>query len=103
MEILALLVVAQLSGSAVAPAPVSPAARCRQLISFYDRYGVGRSNNSDGRRNHTRIGAEFDCERGDFQKGIAIMEDLIRKKAFTVPPPAQPETVPPLESPEYGV
>ncbi|GEP55563.1 hypothetical protein [Reyranella soli] len=98
MEIVALLVAAQL-----AQATVSPAARCRQLISFYDRYGVGRSNNSDGRRNHTRIGAEIDCERGDFQKGIAIMEDLIRKKAFTVPPPAQPETVPPLEAPEYGV
>ena len=31
------------------------------------------------------------------------MEDLLRKKAFTVPPPALPETVPPLESPEYGV
>ena len=72
-------------------------------MSFYDRYGVGRSNNSDGRRNHTRIAAEHHCQRGDFQKGIAIMEDLLRKKAFTVPPPAQPETVPPLESPEYGV
>ncbi|MBI2739338.1 MAG: hypothetical protein HYX38_22690 [Rhodospirillales bacterium] len=98
MEIVALLVAAQL-----AQATVSPAARCRQLISFYDRYGVGRSNNSDGRRNHTRIGAEIDCERGDFQKGIAIMEDLLRNKAFSVPAPAQPETVPPLESPEYGV
>ena len=32
-----------------------------------------------------------------------MMEDLLRKKAFTVPPPAQPETVPPLEAPEYGV
>jgi hypothetical protein len=31
------------------------------------------------------------------------MEDLLRKKAFTVPPPAQPETVAPLEAPEYGV
>jgi hypothetical protein len=31
------------------------------------------------------------------------MEDLLRNKAFTVPPPAQPETVPPLEAPEYGV
>ena len=97
MEIVALLVAAQL-----AQATVSPAARCAQLISFYDRYGVSRSNNSDGRRNHTRIAAEFDCERGDYQKGIAIMEDLLRKKAFTVPAPAPPVTVPPLESPEYG-
>lgn len=98
MEIVALLVAAQL-----AQATVDPAARCRQLIAFYDRFGVGRSLNSDGRRNHTRMGAEIDCQRGDFQKGIAIMEELIRQKAFTVPPPAQPETVPPLESPEYGV
>lgn len=33
-------------------------ARCSQLISYYDRFGVGRSNNSDGRRNHTRIGVQ---------------------------------------------
>ena len=77
------------------------AERCRQLISFYDRYGVGRSNNSDGRRNHTRIGAEFDCQRGQYEKGIAIMEDLLRKKAFAVPPPR--ESVPALEAPEYGI
>ena len=68
-----------------------------------DRYGVGRSTNSDGRRNHTRIAAELDCQRGDYQKGIAALEDLLRRKAFTVPPPAVPDTVPPLESPEYGV
>src|SRR3954452_8811293 len=98
MEIVALLVAAQL-----AQATVSPAARCAQLVSYYDRYGVGRSNNSDGRRNHTRILAEFYCQEGNTQKGIAMMEALLRKKAFTVPPPAQPETVPPLEAPEYGV
>ena len=98
MEIVALLVAAQL-----AQATVSPAARCAQLVAFYDRYGVGRSTNSDGRRNHTRMAAELDCQRGDYQKGIAAMEDLLRRKAFAVPPPAQPETVPPLEAPEYGV
>ena len=98
MEIVALLVAAQL-----AQATVSPAARCAQLVSYYDRYGVGRSNNSDGRRNHTRILAEHYCLEGNFDRGIAIMEDLLRNKAFTVPPTAQPETVPPLESPEYGV
>src|SRR5262245_9492807 len=102
MEIVTLLVAVQLAQATVTPATVSPAARCRQLVAFYDRYGVGRSNNSDGRRNHTRKAAEFYCQQGDFQKGIAIMEDLLRKKAFTVPPPAVPETVPPLESPEYG-
>jgi hypothetical protein len=98
MEIVALLVAAQL-----AQATVNPAVRCAQLVAFYDRYGVGRSTNSDGRRNHTRVAAELDCQRGDYRKGIATMEDLLRRKAFAVPPPAQPETVPPLESPEYGV
>ena len=97
MEIVALLVAAQL-----AQATVSPAARCAQLIAYYDRYAVGRSNDSDGRRNHTRIAAEFDCQRGDFQKGIAIMEEQLRRRGFTVPTPAPPITVPPLESPEYG-
>ena len=102
MEIIALLVAAQISGPALAQADVSLASRCAQLVAFYDRYGAGRSNNSDGRRNHTRIAAEFDCQRGDYQKGIAIMEDLLRKKGFAVPAPAAPITVPPLESPEYG-
>jgi hypothetical protein len=97
MEIVALLVAVQL-----AQATVSPASRCAQLIAFYDRYAVGRSNDSDGRRNHTRIGAEFDCQRGDYQKGIAIMQDQLRRRGFAVPAPAAPVTVPPLESPEYG-
>ena len=97
MEIIALVVAAQL-----AQATVGPAARCAQLVAFYDRYGASRSNNSDGRRNHTRILAELYCLEGNYQEGIAIMEDLLRKKAFTVPPPAEPETVPPLEAPEYG-
>jgi hypothetical protein len=77
------------------------AARCAQLVAFYDYYGRSRSNNSDGARNHTRIAANLDCERGLYEKGIAIMEDLLRKKAFDVPPPNY--AVPPLESPEYGV
>lgn len=98
MEIVTLLVAAQL-----AQATVDPAARCRQLVAFYDRYGVGRSLNSDGRRNHMRILADLYCQEGNTEKGIAMMEKLLRDKAFTVPPPAQPETVPPLESPEYGV
>ena len=95
MEIVSLLVAVQL-----AQATVSPAARCAQLVAYYDRYGVGRSTNSDGRRNHTRIAAELDCQRGDYQKGIATMEALLRRKAFTVPPPAVPETVAPLEAPD---
>ncbi|MGH8431685.1 MAG: hypothetical protein ACREUF_14915, partial [Solimonas sp.] len=57
-----------------------------QLVSFYDRYGVSRGENWDGARNHTRIGAAIDCERGDYAKGIATMEALLKRKAFDVPP-----------------
>lgn len=61
-------------------------ARCRQLISYFDRYGLTRSSHSDGRRNLTRIGAEVDCRNGQYAKGIAAMETLMRNKNFTVPP-----------------
>lgn len=64
-------------------------ARCAQLVAYYDRYGVSRSTNSDGRRNHTRIGAEIDCERGLYAEGISAMEDLLKRKKIT-PPPAGP-------------
>jgi hypothetical protein len=61
-------------------------ARCDQLISYYDRYGAGRSENSDGARNPTRMGAGIDCERGQYNAGITAMETLLRSKAFDVPP-----------------
>lgn len=69
-------------------------ARCSQLIAYYDYYGVSRSNNSDGRRNHTRIGAEIDCTRGFYAEGISTMEKLLRRKKFTSPDlglPNEPE------------
>ena len=61
-----------------------PKERCAQLIAFFDRYGASRTENSDGRRNHTRIGAEIDCKRGRYQEGIMAMEDLLRRKKFDV-------------------
>ena len=63
-------------------------AYCEQLISFFDRYGASRTENSDGRRNHVRIGAEIDCEEGDQQQGVAAMIDLLEGKRFEVPPPS---------------
>jgi hypothetical protein len=63
-----------------------PKARCDQLISYYDRYGgTGRSENSDGVRNHTRIGAAIDCQNGRYEKGISAMEALLKQKGFDVP------------------
>jgi hypothetical protein len=66
-------------------------ARCRQLIAYYDRYGLTRSAHSDGRRNLTRLGAEVDCRNGLYAEGIAAMEKLMRNKNFTVPPQAPDE------------
>lgn len=59
--------------------------RCAQEIAFFDRYGASRSENSDGQRNHIRIGAEIDCQRGRYKEGITAMEDLLRRKKFDVP------------------
>jgi len=60
--------------------------RCSQLIAYFDRWGATRSAHTDGRRNHTRLGAEIDCNNGLYAKGIAEMETLLRNKKFTVPP-----------------
>jgi len=60
-------------------------ARCDQLTSYFDRYGAGRSENSDGARNHTRIAAGAECEQGHYAEGIADMEALLKRKAFDVP------------------
>ena len=61
--------------------------RCTQLVAYFDRYGgTGRSEDSDGVRNHTRIGAAIDCERGQYDKGISAMEALLKRKHYDVPP-----------------
>jgi hypothetical protein len=69
------------------PAPTHDSkARCDQLISYFDRYaGTGRSENSDGQRNHARIGAGIDCQNGQYDKGISEMEALLKNKGFDVP------------------
>lgn len=72
--------------SAAVPGNADLKARCNQLISMYDRYGASRSENSDGARNHTRIGAEVDCQQGRYDQGIAEMETLLKHKHFDVPP-----------------
>jgi hypothetical protein len=75
------------AGSALGQTDADPKARCDQLVAYYDYYNVSRSENSDGRRNHTRIGAEIDCGRGNYEVGIEAMERLLANKAFTVPQP----------------
>ena len=82
----AMFVAAGVANPTFAQAPSDLKARCDQLTSYYDRYGVSRSENSDGARNHTRISAGFDCANGNYEAGIASMEALIRNKHFDVPP-----------------
>ena len=74
--------------SATAPGNADLKARCDQLISMYDRYGASRSENSDGARNHTRIGAGVDCANGHAAEGVAAMEELLKDKKLDAPPPS---------------
>ena len=61
-------------------------ARCDQLIAYFDRYGSGRGEHSDGARNMTRLAARIDCDRGQYEQGVKAMEDLLRRKKLAVPP-----------------
>lgn len=66
----------------------SPKARCKQLIDYFDYYGQSRGEGvSDGARNMDRIGAGIDCDRGNYEQGIAMMETLLRNKRMGVPRP----------------
>ena len=62
-------------------------ARCAQLTSYYDYYAARGSFESDGYRNHTRIRALMDCERGHYEAGIKAMEALMARKHMSVPRP----------------
>ena len=77
---------ADTAGRALAQTTSDPKVRCAELIEYYDRYGASRSENSDGARNMTRIGAGIDCNRGRYDQGIKTMEDLLPQKKLTVPP-----------------
>ncbi|GEP57185.1 hypothetical protein [Reyranella soli] len=68
--------------------------RCSQLVAFFDYYGVSRGENSDGARNHTRIGAVIECERTQYRTGIDTMAGLLNRKAFTIPKPGTPAVEP---------
>jgi hypothetical protein len=75
--------------------------RCAQLVAFFDRYGVSRGENSDGPRNHTRIGAVIECERTNYRTGIDTMAALLVRKAFEVPKPGTPAVEPQdIEAPD---
>ena len=61
--------------------------RCDQLAAYYDRYGGGRV--SEGRMPVGRIERELGydaCRKGDFARGVQLLEEAIRKTGFNVPP-----------------
>jgi len=62
--------------------------RCKQLIGYYDYYAADRASEAfDGARNHTRISASIDCERGNYEAGIKTIEALMTRKHMPVPRP----------------
>jgi hypothetical protein len=81
-----LFAAAALASPAFAQSQSDLKARCDQLVSYYDRYGASRSENTDGARNLTRMGAGIDCDHGRYNDGITAMEALLRSKKFDVPP-----------------
>jgi hypothetical protein len=79
--------------------PSALKARCSQLFAYYDWYGASRSENSDGARNHTRMRAAMECGDGNYQEGIAMMEGLLRRKKFDVPPASLAQVPEPAKPP----
>lgn len=84
-----LLLLAAAIAAPVALAQVPPSkARCDQLIKYFDYYGQSRGEGvTDGARNMIRIGAKSDCDDGDYEEGIALMEKLLREKRMGIPGP----------------
>lgn len=75
----ALWIVVAIRAEAVAQtATPDPRARCAQLLAFWDRYGVRRSEGGGG-PGMTRLGAGIDCDKGRYDSGIKAMEGLIRQ------------------------
>ena len=70
-----------LAASPVLAEDLAAKKRCNELIAFYDRWATTKTpDHSDGARNHNRIGAEFDCARGNYAAGIATMEAQIHNR-----------------------
>ena len=62
-----------------------PRTRCAQLIAFWLLHGGAKSEGSGG-ADVPRKSAEVDCEAGRYDKGIATMEDLLRRNGYNIPP-----------------
>jgi hypothetical protein len=86
LRLLTLSIAAALTAALPPPSSAHPAKeRCEDLVAFFDRWGTSRGEHSDGARNHSRIAANIDCERGHYDAGIRQMEALLIAKGFEVP------------------
>ena len=84
---ISIVLIAEMLARASAQTRHDAKARCAQLLAYYDRYGSGRGEHSDGARNMTRVAAGIDCAEGRYEAGIREMEELLKRKKFRVPPP----------------
>ena len=62
-----------------------PRTRCAQLIAFLQRQGGSKSEGAGG-RDIARKNAEVDCAAGRYEGGIWVMEELLGRNGYTVPP-----------------
>jgi hypothetical protein len=75
------------AGGALGQTNADLKARCDQLVAYYDYYAASPTFSSDGARNHTRIGAGTDCDKGNYEAGIKTMERLLTAKGYSIPQP----------------
>ena len=61
------------------------AARCAELGAIYDRYNTRRGEGSGG-PDMIRLGAGIDCQKGQYQRGIKALEDLLQRNRIAIPP-----------------
>jgi len=78
-----------LTGAIVPASPASAQAdlqaRCSQLVSYYNRYGASRGEDSNGNRDFIWLGADLDCRNGRYEKGLDALETLMKGKNWNMP------------------
>ena len=62
-----------------------PRTRCAEFFAFWQRHGGSKSEGGGG-GDIARKNAEVDCGAGRYDSGIRAMEELLRRKGYTVPP-----------------
>ena len=65
---------------------------CAQLLGTFDKFTASRATeSSDGARNHVRLGAEIECDRGNCDYCAAQMGALMKSRHIS--PPAPPREI----------